>query len=179
MKNNTEIQINTNTQELATAITDFVLNRPAMKFLRFTLQFSAVLVVSRTIYNYQHNIALTYLGIFNCLFAVIYFKYYRFIHFMLIRLIIKNQVASHNNLKIILEPKEINVENSISKKRYGQKWHKTRFIATNRYGYIIPLTGLARSGRFIWIPLNNLSDELNQELHKYIERHNIKLRSYE
>lgn len=171
-----ELEFTTTADEVADATTVFLTKRPLLNLMLILLRVScfvlcfafAIAVVNKAARPQDYVMALT---------AATWIFYHNKINRWVVMSSLKRRNLENIKCNMKIDEKSILYRLQNYTPQYIE-WKKLRFIIKNKSGYIIPLTGLANAGRFMWIPLHGLNrtgDE--QQFLDLISRHKLKIKT--
>lgn len=150
------IQYTSTPQETAAVSLQFLANRPAVASMFSMMKIICISLFVAFAYSAYHQ-AIHLQDVFAVIAALMWLKYYKNINIFIIKNMLKRKQAPELSYDISIN------ESSIAYKQNNNhptniSWKKLKFVLRDASGYIIPLTGFANAGRFIWVPQRCLRD---------------------
>lgn len=171
-----EIRFHTSAKEAATATIDFMSNRPIVAIMFYVMTALCIMlcfVFAITVYNHAARSA----DVVAVIGAVGWILFYKKINrFFIERLLLLRKFAEFECLYKI-DAKSILYKLHTQEASHIE-WKKLKLVLKNKDGYIIPLTGLANAGKFLWLPLHSLQAAgIEQELLDLFTKFKLKLKT--
>lgn len=144
--------------EIVQATLDFFVNRPMMRMLlRFMKAACLLLCIVFAIFLYTGNPQpKDYIFVAA---SIIWLFYYKRINRELIGMILKRR-----NLQGIPHNFNIDKQRIFCRDQQTQiEWKRVKFVLKNAHGYIVPLTGFANAGKFLWLPKRGFANEQDEQ----------------
>lgn len=164
------------TSETAAAALDFMTNRPILaamfKFMQYACIILCIVFVASLITS-----ALRPQDYIAMICAILWLFFYKHINRAIIRMALNRRkfadmhcICKFDEKSILFSMRDFTPQHI--------EWKKIRFILKNKSGYIIPLTGLANAGRFMWLPLRSMQKPGDEQAFLgFIEQFKIKIRN--
>lgn len=158
--------------EIAQATLSFLEHRPGLRFIlgamKFVCCFMIVTFVFKCLY---HNASFVDLAI--TLFALAWLFYRKKINRFLLKRSYKAQKLDQVSRQYQISKTKIwwKENNHVPQEL---RWQQVPYILEHTMGYLIPLTGMQNSGRFLWFPLRGF--EQLEEFQRIIKEKEIKLK---
>lgn len=171
-----ELEYTTTADDAAAATTDFLTNRPLLNIMMIVLRISCfILCFAFTIAVY--NKAARPQDYVMALTAAIWIFYHKKINHSVVKSSLKRR--KFENIKCVMKIDEKSILYRLQNytPQYIE-WKKLRFVIKNKNGYIIPLTGLANAGRFMWLPFQGLkADNAEQKFLDLVSKYKLKIKT--
>lgn len=171
-----ELEYTTTADEAADATTAFLTNRPLLNIMLIVLRvacFVLCFVFTVALYNkaarpQDYVMAAT---------AAIWILYHKKINRWVVTSSLKRRKLGNIKCTMKIDEKSIFYRLQDYTPMHIE-WKKLRFILKNKKGYIIPLTGLANAGRFMWLPLQGLKQhDAEQQFLDLVTRYKLKIKT--
>lgn len=142
-------------QEFAKATADFLLQRPMLKILLALSRVACIIILlGFSLLAYAH--AVTLHSLIYAIMAVGWLILYKQINYQTIRLVTNFRDISKIPYEFNIDKKRIFYKNTSASTQV--EWKTIKFIIDTYAGYIIPLSGIHNSGRFLWLPKRAFAD---------------------
>lgn len=169
------IEYNITPQESANATLDFITNRPVMRFVFKFMQYSCIVLCIGFAISMYHKQARVQ-DFVAVLFAVIWLLFYKPINRWVVRGSLKAQKFSNASCTYKIDKKSIFCKIANAQPRHID-WKNVKFVLQNKDGFIVPLTGIANAGKFIWLPNRGFVQEnMREEFINLIQELKLKLK---
>ncbi len=168
-----DIEYTATPQETATVSLQFLTNRPLIASMFSSIKIISLAFLFMFIVTAYNN-ALRLQDIISAIIAIVWLLYYKPINRWIISTALKSKKLPKFTFNVRIDDKSIFYKQDNNQPR-NIEWKKLKFVLKDQNGYIIPLTGLTNSGKYIWIPLRSLQAS-EQELLKLLNKFKIKVK---
>lgn len=152
-------------RESSNATLDFITNRPVLSLSFWTMKGACALLCAGFAFTLYHGVTKPqdYVAV---AFAIAWLFYYKNINRYIVKLALKKTKFDGKIQSLSIDSNAIN----------GLPWKRLRYINKNQDGYIIPIPGIANSGKFIWIPYRAFDDQFSErEFLDLVAKHHLKI----
>lgn len=161
--------------ETVNATLDFINNRPLVKFTVIAAKICCSIMIIAYLLKAIYNI-LTIHDMLVLLFAITWLFAYRRLNTILLQKILtkRNSLTSTKQYQLTsTKISEICKQQTIN----HHPWKSIKFIYQNNDGYLIPITGSANAGKFIWLPNRGFSStQAKTNFLTLLQHHNIRIK---
>lgn len=146
--------------EFAEATAKFLLQRPTLRLLMSITRGASLLVIVGFALCFYAD-AVTAKNIISTSMAVIWLFFYKKINTAVVKKVIISRDLGKipNNFKI--DKNRILCKTQTTSSQID--WRNIKYVLSTYAGYIIPLTGIANAGRFLWLPKRAFTDNAQEQ----------------
>ncbi len=170
-----DIEYTTDPKETAAATLDFLSNRPLMSFMFKFMQVMCFLLCAGfaiTVYNKSARPQDWATAVTACLWLL----FYKPINRWVIRSGLKYRSFGNNKCVVRMDDKSVFCKINTANPQHVE-WKKLKYVIKNKEGYIVPLTGMANAGKFLWLPMRCFtSPELEQQFLQLAQKFKLQLK---
>lgn len=150
--NQYQIEVN----EMTNATLSFIESRPVMKLILWGMKIACLAMLAGFLIK-AYTQTLTSLDLGTTLFAMAWLCFRRKINAFFLKKNLSMRKAEQFHKEYHLSPYKIWWKENATPQQL--LWQEVPCVLAQRDGYMIPLTGMAQSGRFLWLPKRGFKDE--------------------
>jgi hypothetical protein len=162
-------------EETASATLDFLSNRPIIAIMFSFMKISCLMLCAAfAIALYKKQIQTK--DIMTLISAIGWLLFYKRINRGIIKSGLKHRKFASASYSYKIDEKSIYCQINSCVNQHIE-WKKIRYILRNNNGYIIPMTGIANAGKFIWLPFSSLKqDDAEQQFLNLAQKFKLKIK---
>jgi len=168
-----DIEYTSTPQETAAISLQFLTNRPIVASMFTSMKIICCMLFIAFAMTAYNN-ALKPQDIVSVIAAIIWLLYYKPINRWIISSLLKRRQFPQLTYNVRIDDKSILYKQDNNQPKHIE-WKKLKFVLKDKTGYIIPLTGFANAGKYIWLPLRSLETS-EQELLGLLQKFKLKIK---
>ncbi len=162
-------------KELTKVTLDFIEKRPMLRIGLWLLHIISILLCIAFISKAITNTA-TISDTFFVLCALIWLFFRRKINECFLRYALKKAGIAKNDITYHASKLKISCNQHLHKTKQ-LSWHSVKKIYQHKLGYVIPLSGITRGGKFFWLPCRGFaSKEDEQDFLQLLAKQKLKIK---
>ncbi|MBT4963068.1 MAG: hypothetical protein HOI53_00025 [Francisellaceae bacterium] len=147
--------------ELSAVSLHFFESRLQIKLIMLTMNMLSLILASLVMLVFQTNGNISYNSIFFVIFAYVWLFHRKKVQQFFVRQRYRKAISRNPEQPWSFHVTKYKIKGQVMANDINIKWTSIRkiYYLKNLHGYMIPLTGLKNSGRFIWLPNSGFNQE--------------------